>query len=58
VRYDAAANPFASRDYDFYAVWAPTMHARLVLEQVKPIGFGATGSTTNAQLLFALPFEK
>ncbi len=58
VRYDAAANPFANRDYDFYAVWAPTIHARLVVEHVKPIGFGATGANTNAQLLFALPFEK
>ena len=58
IRYDAAANPFAARDYDFYAVWAPTIHARLVLEHVKPIGFGAPGSSTNAQLLFAIPFEK
>src|SRR5207245_5485273 len=57
VRYDAAANPFASRDYDYYAVWAPTIHARLVLEHVKPVGFGAAPSSTNAQLLFALPFE-
>lgn len=58
VRYDAAANPFAQRDYDFYAVWAPTIHARLVLEQMKPIGFGAAPQATQAQLLFALPFEK
>jgi hypothetical protein len=58
VRYDAAANPFASRDYDFYAVWAPTIHARLVLEHTKPIGFNAAGQQTQAQLLFALPFEK
>lgn len=57
VRYDAAANPFANRDYDFYAVWAPTIHARLVVEHVKPIGFGAPASSTNAQLLFALPFK-
>ena len=58
VRYDAAANPFAQRDYDFYAVWAPTIHARLVLEHTKPIGFGAAPQATQAQLLFALPFEK
>ena len=58
IRYDAAANPFANRDYDFYGVWAPSIHARLVLEQFKPIGFGATGSTTSAQLLFVVPFEK
>jgi len=57
VRYDAAANPFANRDYDYYAVFAPTIHARLVLERVKPIGFGAAPPSTNAQLLFALPFE-
>jgi len=58
IRYDAAANPFANRDYDYYAVWAPTIHARLVLEHVKPIGFGAAPPSTSAQLLFALPFEK
>jgi len=58
VRYDAAANPFAQRDYDFYAVWAPTIHARLVLEHTKPIGFSAAPQATQAQLLFALPFEK
>ena len=58
IRYDAAANPFANRDYDFYVAWAPTIHARLVVERFKPIGFGATGGNTNAQLLFALPFEK
>lgn len=58
VRYDAAANPFANRDYDYYAVWAPTIHARLVFEHLKPIGFGAPSPTTSAQLLFALPFEK
>jgi hypothetical protein len=58
VRYDASANPFATRDYDFYAVWAPTIHARLVFEHVKPIGLGAAGASTSAQLLFVLPFEK
>jgi len=58
VRYDAAANPFAQRDYDFYAVWAPTIHSRLVLEHTKPIGFGAAPQATQAELLFALPFEK
>ena len=58
IRYDAAANPFANRDYDYYAVWAPTIHARLVLEHVRPIGFGAAPQQTQAQLLFALPFEK
>lgn len=58
VRYDASANPFATRDLDFYAVLAPTIHARLVLEHVRPIGTGGIGATTNAQLLFAVPFEK
>lgn len=58
IRYDAAANPFATRDYDYYAVWAPTIHARLVLEQLRPIGFTASPPQTQAQLLFALPFEK
>ena len=58
IRYDAAANPFVSRDEDFYAVWAPTIHARLVLEHVRPLGLGGAVSSTNAQLLFALPFEK
>ncbi len=58
VRYDASANPFATRDVDYYGVWAPTIHARLVLEHVRPLGFGAAPPSTNAQLLFALPFEK
>jgi len=39
-------------------VWAPTIHARLVLEHVRPLGLGGAVSSTNAQLLFALPFEK
>ena len=58
ARYDASANPFATRQMDFYAVWAPTIHARLVVEHVRPIGFGGQGQNTNVQLLFALPFEK
>lgn len=58
IRYDASANPFATRAMDFYAVLAPTIHARLVLEHVRPLGSGGTGSNTNVQLLFALPFEK
>lgn len=55
IRYDAAANPFAMRDIDYYAVFAPTIHARVVLEHVQPIGPGF--AQTNAQLLIALPFE-
>jgi hypothetical protein len=58
VRYDAAAHPFATRDYDFYAVWAPTMHSRLVIEHVSPLGTNGVGRQNNAELLFALPFAK
>jgi len=39
-------------------VWAPTIHARLVLEHLRPIGMAGAGSQTNVQLLFAFPFEK
>ncbi|MDQ6780713.1 MAG: hypothetical protein M3Z37_06130 [Candidatus Eremiobacteraeota bacterium] len=56
VRYDAFANPFASRDYDFYAAFAPTAHARFVIEHLKPIGIPTGLAVTSAQLLFALPF--
>jgi hypothetical protein len=58
IRYDGAANPFATRDLDFYAVWAPTIHARLVLERLRPLGTGNIGANTDVQLLFAIPFEK
>lgn len=56
VRYDAFANPFASRDYDLYAAFAPTAHARFVIERLKPIGGSGAPAVTSAQLLFALPF--
>ena len=57
VRYDAVANPFAARDYDFYAAFAPTPHSRFVIEHLKPIGNTSAIAVTSAQLLFALPFE-
>jgi hypothetical protein len=57
VRYDAAANPFAARDLDFYAVFAPSIHARIVLEHVQPVGPAHGAQATNVQLLFAVPFE-
>ena len=56
VRYDAAADPFASRDITYYAAFAPSIHARFVIERVQPIGTGF--ATTSAQILFALPFER
>lgn len=56
LRYDAFANPFASRDYDFYAAFAPTAHARFVIEHLRPIGNPGALSVTSAQLLFAFPF--
>jgi len=58
LRYDAAANPFATRDLTMYGVFAPTIHSRFVLEQVRPLGRPGTNSVTSAQVLFALPFEK
>ncbi len=56
VRYDALANPFASRDWDFYGVFAPTVSSRFVLEYLKPINQAGAQSQTNAQLLFAVPW--
>ncbi|MDQ6766927.1 MAG: hypothetical protein M3Z41_03875 [Candidatus Eremiobacteraeota bacterium] len=58
VRYDAAANPFAQRDWDFYGAIAPTPHARFLLEFLKPIAQPGAHTQTNAQLLFALPFAE
>ncbi len=58
VRYDAAANPFATRDWDFYGVFAPTVHSRLVLEYVQPINQPSAQSQLNAQVLFALPWPE
>ncbi len=55
VRYDAVANPFATRDYDFYAAFQPTIHSRIVIEHLKPIGNTSAIAVTSAQLLFALP---
>jgi hypothetical protein len=55
VRFDAVANPFATRDFVYYAAFAPTMHARFVIEQLEPIGPGF--ATTSMQVLIALPFE-
>jgi hypothetical protein len=58
IRYDAAAHPFATRDYDYYAVFAPTIHSRIVIEHLEPLGTGGVGRQNAAELLFALPFAK
>ncbi len=58
VRYDAAANPFATRDWDFYGVFAPTVHSRFVLEFLQPINQPGAQTQTNAQLLLALPWPE
>ncbi|MBV8164497.1 MAG: hypothetical protein JOZ91_09530 [Candidatus Eremiobacteraeota bacterium] len=55
VRYDAAANPFATRDWDFYGAFAPTVRSRLLLEYIRPINRPGAQTQLNAQLLFALP---
>jgi hypothetical protein len=55
VRYDAAANPFATRDWDIYGAVAVTHQSRFVLEHLTPINDSAARQQTNAQLLFALP---
>jgi hypothetical protein len=58
LRYDAAANPFATRDLTMYGVFAPTIHSRFVLEDVRPLGQPGAKSITSAQVLFAVPFTK
>jgi hypothetical protein len=58
VRYDAAANPFATRDWDFYAAFAPTKQSRILVESLEPINQRGAQSQLNAQLLFALPDPK
>ncbi|MBC5824297.1 MAG: hypothetical protein GIW99_02640 [Candidatus Eremiobacteraeota bacterium] len=58
VRYDAAANPLAARDFDFYAVVPATVHSRFVVEYLRPLGFSRTQPVFSSQLLFAVPFEK
>lgn len=58
LRYDAAANPFATRDIDLYGALSPTIHSRLVIEHLEPIGPGRATPVTSAQLLFALPFAE
>jgi len=55
VRYDAAANPFATRDWAFYGAVAVTHQSRLVLEHIMPVNAVGAQQQTNAQLLFALP---
>lgn len=55
LRYDAAANPFASRDWDIYGALAVTPQARVLLEHLMPINSSSAQQQTNAQLLFALP---
>jgi hypothetical protein len=58
VRYDAAANPFATRDWDFYGAFAPTVHSRFLLEYIRPIAQPGASTQLNAQVLFALPFPE
>ena len=58
VRYDAAANPYSSRQWDFYGVAAPTADSRVVLELVKFIDRPGAISVESAQLLFAVPWAK
>src|SRR5579884_2986061 len=45
VRYDAAASPFITRDFVYYAAFHVTPHARLLFQQVQTVGgpghFGA-----------------
>lgn len=38
IRYDAFANPFVTRDIVYYGAFHVTKHARLLLQQVQPIG--------------------
>ena len=38
VRYDAQAVPFISRDMVYYAAFHVTPHARLLIQQVQPVG--------------------
>jgi len=58
VRYDAAANPYATRDWDVYGVFAPTVHSRFVIEYLRPIDQPGVQSQTNAQLLIAVPWPE
>jgi hypothetical protein len=55
VRYDAVANPYATRDWDFYGVFPPTTQARFVIEYLRPINQPGAHTQLNMQLLFALP---
>ena len=55
VRYDAVANPYATRDWDFYGAFAPTIGSRIVLEYLQPINHAGAQSQLNAQLLIGLP---
>ncbi len=41
IRYDATASPFVTRDFVYYAAFAITPHARLLVQQVHPIGGGS-----------------
>ena len=58
IRYDAQANPFATRDWDFYGAVALTTHSRLVVEHLMPIAQPGAQSQTNAQLLLAIPWPE
>ena len=55
VRYDAVANPYATRDWDFYGVFPPTTQSRFVIEYLRPINQLNAHTQLNMQLLFALP---
>jgi hypothetical protein len=38
VRYDAQAAPFITRDFVYYAAFHVTQHARLLVQQLQPVG--------------------
>lgn len=57
VRYDAVANPYATRDWDFYGVFPPSTRARFVVEYLRPINQPGARTQLNMQLLFALPAQ-
>ena len=40
IRYDAAATPFVTRDFVYYAAFSVMPHARLLLQQVHTLGAG------------------
>jgi hypothetical protein len=55
LRYDAAANPYALRDWDLYGVVAPTAFSRFVVETTRPINQPGAKAQLNLQLLLGVP---